>query len=62
MRHIPQHRPGRAVVCRVAASWRREVAPGAIVGLPAGGGVAHRHRIPGHKLSQRVGRQSQRLA
>jgi hypothetical protein len=55
MRHIPQHRAVREVVCRVAASWRREVAPVAIVGLPAGGGVAHRHRIPGQKLSQRAG-------
>jgi hypothetical protein len=62
MRHIPQHRSGREVVCRVATSWRRELAPGAIVGLPAGGGIAHRHRIPGHKLSQRARRQRQRLA
>ena len=46
MRHIPRQRPVRRVVCRVAASWRREVAPGAIVGLPAGSGVAHNHRMP----------------
>jgi hypothetical protein len=62
MRHIPQHRLARAVVCRVVASWCREVVSGDIEGLPVYGGCASRHCIPGHGLGQRVGRQSQRLA
>jgi hypothetical protein len=62
MRHIPQHRPARAVVCRVVASWCREVVSGGIEGLPVYGEGASRHCIPVHGLGQRVGRQSQRLA